>query len=195
MEVGPAGPAAQRVTETGPPEEAPQPSEAPRRRAVTAVLALTVLVSLLAISSVVLALVLREEKADRSDLVDARERAASAAGLMLVNLDSLSARTVDVGIKQVLGGAAGNFKSQFTRAQADLKTIIVKQKVTQSAELRSVAVVRSDLDTATVLVAVDRTVKDAAHPEGAVRNERRKVSLERHGGRWLVVEIEPVEPG
>jgi Mce-associated membrane protein len=53
-------------------------------------------------------------------------------------------------------------------------------------------VVRADTDTATVLVAVDRTVKDSTDPQGAVAHDRWRVDLEKHGGRWLVSDLEPV---
>lgn len=171
----------------------PEPSESGRvRRTTRVVIAVAAAVSLLVASSIALLLVLRYQHAERDDLAQARESAAAAAGRVLVNLDALSAPTIDADMKRVVDGATGTFKRQFTGSQKELKAYIVKQKSTSKGNLRSVAVVRSDLDTATVLVAIDRTFKDAANPNGVVANDRWKVSLERHGGKWLAAELEPV---
>ena len=153
---------------------------------------LSVVAALLAAACVALFLVARAEKADRAELRSAREAASAAAGELVVNLDALSASTVDADMKRVIAGSTGTFKSQFTKSQKELRDYIVKAKISSEGELRSVAVVRSDTDTATVLVAVDRTFKDSTHKDGVVANDRWKVTLEKHGGRWLVAELEPV---
>lgn len=171
---------------------ASQDSSAPTPGVSVVVVILAVVVSLFAAGSIVLALMLRSERADRSAFATARERAATAAGQMLVNLDALSAPTIDADLKRVVAGSTGTFKKQFTGSQAQLKAYIVNQKISSHGVLQSVAVVRSDTDTATVLVAIDRTFKDAGHPQGLVANDRWKVSLEKHGGRWLAADLEPV---
>ena len=45
---------------------------------------------------------------------------------------------------------------------------------------------------ATVLVAVDRVVKDSTTPDGTTAHDRWKVSLELRSGRWLVANLEAV---
>lgn len=167
-------------------------SEPSPRRVRTLVLVLSVVAALLAAACIGFFLVARSEKADRAALRTARAAAASAAGQLVVNLDALSAGTVDADMKRVVLGSTGTFKSQFTKSQAQLRDYVVKQKISSQGDLQSVAVVRSDSDTATVLVAVDRTFKDSAHRDGVVANDRWKVSLEKHGGRWLVADLEPV---
>jgi len=163
-----------------------------RRRTGALVIVLSVLAGLLAASSIALALVAKSERDDRAAFLSAREAAATAAGRLIVNLDALSAPTIDKDMRRVVDGATGTFKKQFTKSQKQLKTYVLQQKITSSGTLRSVGVIRSDTDTATVLVAVDRTFKDSGHPKGVVANDRWKVSLEKHGGRWLVAELEPV---
>ncbi|MCU1586549.1 MAG: putative rane protein [Frankiales bacterium] len=167
-------------------------SEPAPRRVRTLVLVLSVVAALLAAACVALFLVARAEKSDRADLRSAREAASRAAGELVVNLDALSSGTVDADMKRVVLGSTGTFKTQFTKSQAELRDYIVKQKISSEGELQSVAVIRSDTDTATVLVAVDRTFKDATHKDGVVANDRWKLDLEKHGGRWLVADLEPV---
>jgi Mce-associated membrane protein len=176
------------VVTGAPQQERPQFSPGAR----TAIGLLTGLLVLLAGSAVGLALVVKVHLDDRHDLTRARDDAVVAARQEIVNLDNLSADTVDAGLKLVLDGATGTFKDQFSRSRADLKTLIVNQKTVSSGSILSAGVVRADTSTATVLVAVDRTVRDSSTPQGAVAHDRWRIDLEKHGGRWLVANLQPV---
>ena len=154
--------------------------------------ALVVVAAVLAVACVALALVERSQRQEREATVRARTAAATAAGQLVLNLDALSHPTVDADMARVLAQATGDFKRQFTSSQAELKKIVVAGQVSSSGVLKGVGVVRSDTDTATVLVAVDRTFKDKTHPKGVVANDRWKVTLEKLGGRWLVAALDPV---
>lgn len=175
-------------------EQPPAAQERPRtsRRARTAVVALSAVAVLLAAASVGLAVTVKAHVDDRNALDTARNAAVAAARQEIVNLDSLSWDTVDADLKRVLDGATGTFKDQFTRAQKDLKPVVVQRKSQSSGQVLFAGVVRADTDTATVLVAVDRTVKDSTDPTGAVAHDRWRVDLEKHGGRWLVSDLQPV---
>jgi Mce-associated membrane protein len=162
------------------------------RRARTAIVVLSALAVLLAASSVGLAVTVKAHLDDRDALDTARNAAVAAARQEIVNLDSLSWKTVDQDLKRVLDGATGTFKDQFSRAQEDLKPVVVQRKSESTGQVLFAGVVRADTDTATVLVAVDRTVKDSTDPAGAVAHDRWRVDLEKHGGRWLVSDLQPV---
>lgn len=162
------------------------------RRARNAVVALSAVAVLLAAASVGLAVTVKSHLDDRDALDTARSAAVAAARQEIVNLDSLSWNTVDADLKRVLDGATGTFKDQFSRAQKDLKPVVVQRKSESSGQVLFAGVVRADTDTATVLVAVDRTVKDSTDPAGAVAHDRWRVDLEKHGGRWLVSDLQPV---
>jgi Mce-associated membrane protein len=162
------------------------------RRARAAVVALSVVAVLLLATSVALAVSVKAHQDDRDALDSARSAAVTAARQEVVNLDSLSWDTIDADLKRVLDGATGTFKDQFSRAQNDLKPVVVQRKSESSGTVLFAGVVRADTDTATVLVAVDRTVKDSTDPSGAVAHDRWRVDLEKHGGRWLVSDLQPV---
>ncbi|MDP9182722.1 MAG: hypothetical protein M3P04_08115 [Actinomycetota bacterium] len=171
--------------------------EAPSRlplssRARTTALALAVLAGVLAATSVGLGVTVASHLRDRDALAGARESALAAARQQIVNLDSLSHTTIDADLKRVIEGATGTFKDQFTRAQGDLKSLVVQRKSVSTGTVLYSGVVRADKDTASVLVAVDRTVKDSSDSTGAVAHDRWRVDLERHGGRWLVADLQPV---
>jgi Mce-associated membrane protein len=159
----------------------------PSNRRVLGVLAVAFLVA-----SIVLGLVVARNTSSRSDLTSAQEDAVSAARQAIKNLDSLSAATVDADLKRVVDGATGSFKEQFTKAQAELKKVVVQRKTVSSATVLSAGLQRADLDSATVLVAVDRTVTDTSTPNGVIAHDRWKMQVEKHGGRWLLATLEPV---
>jgi Mce-associated membrane protein len=154
--------------------------------------ALSVVAVVLLATSVALAVSVKAHQDDRDALDSARSAAVTAARQEVVNLDSLSWDTIDADLKRVLDGATGTFKDQFSRAQNDLKPVVVQRKSESSGTVLFAGVVRADTDTATVLVAVDRTVKDSTDPSGAVAHDRWRVDLEKHGGRWLVSDLQPV---
>lgn len=158
----------------------------------TAVRVLAALAVLLLVADVALGVLWLSHRAHRETLDAARNDAVSAARQVLVNLDSISADTVDQDLARVLAGTTGTFRDQFERSKSQLKELVVGNKTHSSALVRSAAVVRADTSTATVLVATDRTVSDASTPGGQVVNERWTVDLEKHGGHWLVADLQPV---
>jgi Mce-associated membrane protein len=153
---------------------------------------LTAAAVLLVVASVVLALVVHSHRVARSDLAQAREAALVASRQAILDLDALSADTIDADLARVVADATGTFKEQFTKSQATLKQLVVSRKTSSSGVIRAAAVVRSDTDTASVLVAVDRTVVDSTNKDGVVQNDRWKVSLEKHEGHWLVSDLAAV---
>lgn len=163
----------------------------PRRRRV-AISALAVLAAVLTVLCAVLAVQQRSHSQHRQRLEDARAAAVRAARQEILNLDGLSAATIDRDLGRVLDGATGTFGTEFRKSQGNLKTIITTQKTVSSGAVVAAGVVRADDATATVLVAVDRRVKDTSNAQGVVAHDRWQLDLEQHGGRWLVTELQPV---
>ncbi len=167
------------------------PSNRPRRgRRLTT--ALTVLAVLLVAAAVALALVVRSHRADRDAFDQARGDALLAGRQLLLNLDAISAPTVDTDMQRVLDGSTGDFKDSFMKAQGDLKKVVQANATTSTGQILAAGIVRADADSATVLVAVDRKLKDKTNPNGVVAHDRWQMALEKHGGRWLVADLQPV---
>ncbi|MCW2598786.1 MAG: hypothetical protein JWM02_615 [Frankiales bacterium] len=158
----------------------------------TALVVLSAVGVVLIIASIVLAFVVKQHSDARRNLDIARSDAVAAARQAIINLDSISAATIDADLKRVLAGTTGSFKDQFSKSQTDLKQVVVQAKRSSTGTIRSAGVVRADTDSATVLVAVDRIVKDSTNQNGVVINDRWKLDLEKHGGRWLVAALLPV---
>jgi Mce-associated membrane protein len=159
-------------------------------RALTRVLAGLVVVLLVA--GVALSVLLAARLDDRRTLERAGQDALTAGRQLIVNLDSLSAATVDADMARVLSGATGTFKDQFARSQEVLKERIVELKTISSATIVSAGVVSHDTASATLLIAAERSLKDSTTPRGTVIHDRWKVYLEKHKGKWLVATLEPV---
>ena len=176
------------------PQAVPADAAAPpsSRRLRLALLALIALAAVLAVLSAVLAVQQRGHGQHRQRLEDARAAAVRAARQEILNLDGLSAATIDRDLGRVLDGASGTFGTEFRKSQANLKTIITTQKTVSSGTVIAAGVVRADEATATVLVAVDRRVKDTSNAQGVVAHDRWQLDLEQHAGRWLVTELQPV---
>jgi Mce-associated membrane protein len=158
--------------------------------------ALAVIAALLGLATVVLAvLVLAVARPHhRHDLAlrTARTEALAAGRQAIINLDAISAATIDADLKRVRDGATGKFKDLFTKSEATLRDLYPKRHTTSSGTVSAAAVVSSDLDTATLLVASDRSVTDVDNPKGVTQASRWEVVMELHGGRWLMADLEPV---
>lgn len=162
----------------------------PRTRVRLIVLSLLGVV--LIVASVVLSLLWVQQRDDRDRTAAAQSAAVGAARQAIKNLDSLSADTVDADLARIVAGATGSFKEQFVKAQAQLKQVVIQRKTVSTATILAAGIERSDDDSATVLVAVDRSVKDTTTPDGVIAHDRWKLTMEKHGGRWLVATLDPV---
>jgi Mce-associated membrane protein len=156
-------------------------SPAPRRAPVVLVSTLVVLLVLLAAGALLGAVKLR----DARQRDDARAAAIGAARQEALNLTSIDGKDIDADLKRVQDGATGGFAKDFADRAKDLKTVLAENAVLAEGHVIDAALVRGDLDTATVLVVVDSTVKNKAAPAGRQNTYRMQLDLERHGSRWL----------
>ncbi len=122
----------------------------------------------------------------------ARRDAVAAARQASVNFVSVSAASVDRDLQRIVAGATGDFKDEFTRGQAQVRTAVVENKVqSQGSVLRS-GLVSGDRRRAVVLVAVDATVRNVKAPDGRPSHYRIQVDLvrDRDSGDWLVSRLQ-----
>ena len=143
---------------------------------------------LLALTAATVLLGLRVVEARAQD--DSREDALRYAKQMAINLTSISVEDLDNDISQVLEGATGEFEDDFANRSDNLREVLTTNKVTSEGKVLEAALVRADEETATALVVVDATVRNAANPDGGVNTYRMKLELERQGDRWLTSLLE-----
>jgi len=167
------------------------PSPSPARSPWTAVLG--TLAALLTVACLVLAVLGVQRHQHRAALDQARSEALTAGRQAIINLDAISAGTLDVDLKRVEAISTGKFKDLFTKSEETLRDLYPKQKTSSTGTIRAAAIVSADLDTATLLIASDRSVKSVETKQQAVtQTSRWEVVMEKHGGKWLMADLEPV---
>ena len=125
-------------------------------------------------------------------LVAARAQALTAGRQAIINLDAISAKTLDADLKRVEALATGKFKELFTKSEGTLRELYPKQQTASKGTIRSAAVVSTDTASVTLLIASDRTVTDVSSKTPVLQTSRWEVVMEKHGGRWLMADLEPV---
>lgn len=122
----------------------------------------------------------------------ARQDAVAAARQASVNFVSVSAASVDRDLQRIVAGATGDFKEEFTRGQAQVRTAVVENKVESHGTVLRAGLVSGDRRRAVVLVAVDATVKNVKAPDGRPSHYRIQVDLvrDRDSGDWLVAKLQ-----
>ncbi|OKI69622.1 hypothetical protein [Micromonospora sp. CB01531] len=122
----------------------------------------------------------------------ARGDAVAAARQAAVNFVSVSAASVDRDLQRITAGATGDFKDEFTRGQAQVRTAVVENKVQSQGMVLRAGLVSGDRRHAVVLVAVDATVKNVKAPDGRPSHYRIQLDLvrDKDSGDWLVSKLQ-----
>jgi Mce-associated membrane protein len=123
-------------------------------------------------------------------LDSARQQALAAARQTTVNFVTISAASVDRDLQRVADGATGDFKDEFTRGVAQVRAAVIENKVDSRGTVLRAAIVSADRRNATVLVAVDATVRNVNAPDGRLTHYRIRADLALIGDAWLVSKLE-----
>jgi Mce-associated membrane protein len=125
-------------------------------------------------------------------LDEAHQQALASAKQTSVNFVSVSASSVDRDLQRIVAGATGDFKDEFTRGQAQVRTAVVENKVESRGTVLRAGLVSGDRRSAVVLVAIDATVKNVKAPDGRASHYRIQVDVTRDGksGAWLVSKLQ-----
>ncbi|MFI0906808.1 hypothetical protein ACH4TE_25280 [Streptomyces sioyaensis] len=124
----------------------------------------------------------REEQRNQDILAAARQAA--------VNFTSLDYRHYDRDGKNVLKGATGDFKKQFTAQAKQLTKLVTGNKSVSEGHVLEAGIAKAGDRSAQVLVVADSRVTNVAAPQGQARNYRLQLDLVREGGRWLTSNVE-----
>lgn len=124
------------------------------------------------------------------DQETARAAAVAAAQRTVINFISISADSVDKDLQNILAGATGDFKDEFSRTMQQVRTTVLENKVSSVGALKRVGVTECDRDSAIVLLAVDATVKNVRAPQGRLSHYRFQVDMAYEGGKWLVARLQ-----
>jgi Mce-associated membrane protein len=119
-------------------------------------------------------------------LIDARH------GIETMN--TLDYRSVDKGVKAWSQVTTGTLRDQLAGVSADDRKLLAEQKKISTGRVVDAAVVDADDSSATVIAAVEVTVRDAATPgsEPTVKRNRFSADLVKSGGRWKLESLQQV---
>jgi Mce-associated membrane protein len=125
----------------------------------------------------------RETEQRRQDILAAARQSA-------LNFTSLDYRHYDRDSANVLKGATGEFREQFAGQTGQLTKLVAQNKSVSEGQILEAGLVRSDEDSARVLVVADSKVTNVAVPKGESRTYRLQLDLVREDGRWLTSAVE-----
>ncbi|MFD9206539.1 hypothetical protein ACFVZM_09660 [Streptomyces sioyaensis] len=114
----------------------------------------------------------------------------AAARQSAVNFTSVDYRHYDRDSKNVLKGATGDFKEQFTAQTQELTKLVADNKSVSEGHVLEAGITKAGDTSAQVLVVADGKVTNAAAPQGQARNYRLQLDLVLEGGRWLTSNVE-----
>ena len=109
-------------------------------------------------------------------------------------MNTLDYRSVDKGVKAWSQVTTGTLRDQLAGVSADDRTLLAEQKKISTGRVVDAAVIDVDDGTATVIAAVEVTVRDAAKPdsEPTVKRNRFSADLVKTGGRWKLESLQQV---
>jgi Mce-associated membrane protein len=89
-------------------------------------------------------------------------------------------------------GATGEFGDEYKRGMPEVRKAVVDNAVEAGATVLRAALVNGDADSATVIVAVDATIKNVKTPDGRVAHYRLQLdlALEEGSDRWRVSKLQ-----
>ncbi|MGW6908170.1 hypothetical protein [Streptomyces sp. NPDC054940] len=119
-----------------------------------------------------------------------RQDILAAARQSALNFTSLDYRHYDRDSANVLAGATGDFKKQFAAQTEQLTQLVATNKSVSEGQVLEAGIVRSDENSARVLVVADSKVTNTAVPQGEARTYRLQLDLVQRDGRWLTSDVE-----
>ncbi|MDF3143783.1 MULTISPECIES: hypothetical protein [unclassified Streptomyces] len=125
----------------------------------------------------------REAEHRRQDILSAARQSA-------LNFTSLDYRHYDRDSANVLAGATGDFKKQFAAQTEQLTQLVATNKSVSEGQVLDAGIVRSDENSARVLVVADSKVTNTAVPQGEARTYRLQLDLVHRDGHWLTSDVE-----
>jgi Mce-associated membrane protein len=109
-------------------------------------------------------------------------------------MNTLDYRSVDKGVKAWSQVTTGTLRDQLAGVSADDRKLLAEQKKISTGRVVDAAAIDVDDSSATVIAAVEVTVRDAANPgsEPTVKRNRFSADLVKVGGRWKLESLQQV---
>jgi Mce-associated membrane protein len=125
---------------------------------------------------------------------ETRDTVLIEARQAIETMNTLDYRSVDKGVKAWSEVTTGTLRDQLAGVSADDRALLAEQKKISTGRVVDAAVIDVDDGSATVIAAVEVTVRDAAKPdsEPTVKRNRFSADLVKVGGRWKLESLQQV---
>jgi Mce-associated membrane protein len=117
-----------------------------------------------------------------------RAAATAATERLAVSLTTISARSSEQDIKNLLDGTTGSLKDQIAQSSDSLSQVLQTNGVTSTGTVVQTGVISLADAKASVLVAVDASVTSTT-ASAVLRHYRMRASVTKVGDRWLVSDM------
>lgn len=125
-----------------------------------------------------------------SSRAHAGAEALATARAYAVTVTTYDYQQLDRNFVDVLDGATGEFRNQYSGASQTLRQLITDAKARATGTVLDAGVRSATRDEVVVLVFVDQSITNAASPQPKIDHTRVVMTLTRHDGRWLVDKLE-----
>ncbi|WP_408645859.1 DUF3329 domain-containing protein [Mycobacteroides stephanolepidis] len=143
-----------------------------------------ILVGALVFSGVVGAKVWKQHQIDA-----AGEQAQAVAVAYTEVLTSVESDKIDENFRQILNGATGKFKDDFTQASIQLRQLLIDNKSGAEGKVVNSAIESKSTDKVVILMMVDQSVKNVNVRDQRVDKNRMKITMVKIDGRWLASDL------
>ncbi|HEX4252485.1 MAG TPA: hypothetical protein VH008_31785 [Pseudonocardia sp.] len=166
--------------------EAAQTGRFPLKVSLPAAVGVAVVLVIALAASVTFGLMLQRKAAsDR-----AGQEALATAKAYAVTVTSYDYQNLDRNFADVLDGATGEFKDQYSGASQTLRQLIANAKATAKGSVLGAGLSSVSPDQVEVVVFVDQAITNAATAQPRIDRNRVLMTLTPHDGRWLVAKLE-----
>jgi Mce-associated membrane protein len=117
-------------------------------------------------------------------------QALATAKAYAVTVTSYDYQNLDRNFADVLDGATGEFKDQYSGASQTLRQLIANAKATAKGTVLGAGIQSESADQVEVVVFVDQSISNAATAQPRIDRNRVIMTLTPHDGRWLVGKLE-----
>ena len=147
---------------------------------------------LIAVAAAVLAALTAGQMSDAEKQSSVRDGALAAGRQIAVDFAAYDYRHIAADFKRVADESTGKFHSDYLTQTTGLHDLIVKAKAVSTAEVASAGVVGATADRATVVVALNRTIRNSSSENPTADSFGVQILLVHQDGRWLASELTPV---
>lgn len=120
----------------------------------------------------------------------AAAQALDAAEKYTLTLTGVDPSSIDKNFADVLDGATGEFKDQYTKSSETLRQLLIENNASAHGTVIDAAVKSATRNRVEVLLFVDQSVSNKAAPGPQFDRSRIALTMEKVNGRWLASSVD-----